>query len=361
MYISADPIGLLGLLLLLLKSRGSSSTSSTPSRPAPGPALPENTAQTEPAPWPQVMPAGLPVFPGSGWEYDEPPPPSVQKRAQALVSSLWARGSGSFKTELVGGRWITFRAEKVRSGKQGVVAYRQRIAKKPKPAETAQAPAGQQPAAIPVSTSATGEQTVHLKKGRTYAYVVKIDTLGKEVAPADLARGLAAAGATKISVEPGRPMLARYQQVVPADVSLVLNKPLRIELVPGYPLLLTIVSVKEVKAEAPKPTPPKPKEPLPPGDLVSTAPVSNPLVLRDLKYGDGLLPAAPVEEVKIVQERLKVKPVDGRFGDGTRNAVIAFQVETGLAPKGVKLEELRARGFGAVKRATWEKLFSVRV
>jgi peptidoglycan hydrolase-like protein with peptidoglycan-binding domain len=61
--------------------------------------------------------------------------------------------------------------------------------------------------------------------------------------------------------------------------------------------------------------------------------------------------------VKIVQRRLRIKD-DGQFGDGTRNAVIAFQVQTGLAPK-LPLEQLRARGFGAVKRATWEKLLSV--
>jgi peptidoglycan hydrolase-like protein with peptidoglycan-binding domain len=85
-----------------------------------------------------------------------------------------------------------------------------------------------------------------------------------------------------------------------------------------------------------------------------------PLVLRDLKMGDGLAPAEPLEEVKIVQRRLNMKLVDGRFGGGTRDAVIAFQLESGLAPKGVKLEELRKRGFGAVKKATWEKLFAVR-
>lgn len=354
MYISADPIGLLGLLLLLAKSRGSSSSSSSsssPSAPAVGPALPGNVAKTEP-PWPQVMPAGLPVFPGSGWEYDEPPPPSVQKRAQALVSTLWAKGSGSFKTELVGGRWITFRAEKVRSGKQGVVAYRQRIAKSPKPANSAQLPTP--PGEIPTATAKPSE--VKLKKGRRYSYVTKIDPLGQTVAADEIARGLALAGATKIRVEQGPPIIARYEQVVQADMTLPLNKPLRIELVPGKPVVITILEVKEVGDQSP------PKKPLPPDVLVSTAPAApgEPLVLRDLKYGDGLLPAAPVAEVKIVQERLKVQPVDGRFGNATRDAVIAFQVETGLAPKGVKLEELRKRGFGAVKRATWEKLFSVR-
>jgi peptidoglycan hydrolase-like protein with peptidoglycan-binding domain len=81
--------------------------------------------------------------------------------------------------------------------------------------------------------------------------------------------------------------------------------------------------------------------------------------MPDLKYGDGLLPKAPLPDVVLVQQKLGIKS-DGRFGNETRDAVIAFQVKTGLAPN-QPLAQLRARGFGAVKQATWVKLFAVQV
>lgn len=355
MYISPDPIGLLGLFLLLAKKSGWGKSST--SAPASGQQLPPPSgelAQTSPG-WPQVMPAGLPVFPGSGWEYDEPPPPSVQKRAQALVSTLWGKGSGAFKTELVGGRWITFRAEKVRSGKQGVVAYRVRIAKKPKPATSAQAPAAPAAPAMPAGTPVSTGAYVDVKQGHTYRWVVRVIS-DLKFEDLQIAEGLKKLDATKIVIDRGPPLVVSF------TLRALISKRIYLNVRTGFPIGDKMVAGEMISIE----------EQLPEGILTSTEPAAapggapaaaapaQPLVLRDLKFGDGLAPAAPVEEVKIVQERLKVKPVDGRFGDGTRNAVIAFQVETGLAPKGVKLEELRKRGFGAVKRATWEKLFSVR-
>lgn len=96
-----------------------------PRRPAPAPPRPEAGVPPPPSPpWPQVIPAGLPAFPGSGWEYDEPPPLPVVQRAGQLVQQLWARGSGASRIEQTAGRWIAYRAEVVRSGKKGVVAYR---------------------------------------------------------------------------------------------------------------------------------------------------------------------------------------------------------------------------------------------
>lgn len=91
-----------------------------PRRPPPSSPLPPPPSP----PWPQVVPKELPPFPGPGWEYDEPPPIVVQQRAGQLLPQLWARGKGAHKTEQTAGRWITYQAATVASGKQGVVAFR---------------------------------------------------------------------------------------------------------------------------------------------------------------------------------------------------------------------------------------------
>jgi hypothetical protein len=80
-------------------------------------------ASSQPKPWPQTVPAGLPGFPSSGWEPDAPPPLAVQARASQLLAPLWKRGPGSHKTEHTAGRWITYQAQKM-GPKKGVVAYR---------------------------------------------------------------------------------------------------------------------------------------------------------------------------------------------------------------------------------------------
>lgn len=124
-----DAAGLAGLVLLWLLGGGSPParrTAPAPRRQPPArPSLPEGaqTSTTAP-PWPQVVPSGLPPFPGDGWQYDEPPPAAVVQRAGQLVQQLWATGAGSFKVEQTAGRWIAYRAEIVKSGKKGVVAYR---------------------------------------------------------------------------------------------------------------------------------------------------------------------------------------------------------------------------------------------
>lgn len=109
-----DGLGLLGLLLLAFSGGGDKAPAAKPSGVPVGP----------PPPWPAALPPELPRFPGAGWEYDEPPPPAVQERARQLVPVLWKRGKGSHQTEQTAGRWITYRAEIVRSGNQGIVAYR---------------------------------------------------------------------------------------------------------------------------------------------------------------------------------------------------------------------------------------------
>lgn len=157
----------LALLVFLLLRNAASSASSSASSPAPypvpspqaPPVLPPGTpysnasvpispvqaAQAQTPPWPQAAPtSGLPPFPG-GWEPDEPPPPAVVTRAYQLLDQLWATGSGSRKVEQTGGRWITYRAEIVASGKKGIVAYRVKGSAHPV-ATTAPAP---HPTAVP--------------------------------------------------------------------------------------------------------------------------------------------------------------------------------------------------------------------
>lgn len=84
----------------------------------------EPQSGTSPPAWPQVVPRGLPRFPGPGWEFDNPPSPRVVARAKALVNPLWAKGDGWWRIERTGGRWTAYRAEIVSSGKKGVVVYR---------------------------------------------------------------------------------------------------------------------------------------------------------------------------------------------------------------------------------------------
>jgi peptidoglycan hydrolase-like protein with peptidoglycan-binding domain len=253
----ADALGLLGLLALLFGGKAGPAPAPSPAPPArPPAALP-----AAPAPWPQVQPTGLPPFPGSGWEYDEPPPVAVQQRAGQLLSQLWSAGAGTFKIEQTAGRWIAYRAEKVKSGKQGVVAYRQATKRLPAPAP---AGAAQRPPAAPA--------------------------------------------APRVVTSPGLPQ----------------------------------------KPRAPAPAPASP---------VINVPALSPMQMPDLKLGMGLKPAAPVPDVALVQQKLGVSPVDGRFGKDTQTAVIKFQQKTGLAPANQTIEQLRARGFGAVKQATWIKLF----
>lgn len=79
--------------------------------------------QVQPPPWPQVVPAGLPAFPGSQWVPDNPPGAGVVARASALLPTLWAHGPGTFKTEQTAGRWITYRATPM-GEKKGVVAFK---------------------------------------------------------------------------------------------------------------------------------------------------------------------------------------------------------------------------------------------
>jgi hypothetical protein len=93
-------------------------------RPRPTLVPSQPTQATSTPPWPQVVPSGLPAFPGPGWTPDEPPPPAVGTRAHQLLPSLWTAGPGTFKVEQTAGRWIADRATPM-GEKKGVVAYRE--------------------------------------------------------------------------------------------------------------------------------------------------------------------------------------------------------------------------------------------
>lgn len=278
-----DALGIFGLLALLFGGKGAA-----PSRARGGGGSRPQLPAGDPAPWPQVVPKDLAKFPGSGWEFDEPPPPAVQQRAAQLVTQLWKAGAGTFKTEQTAGRWITYRAEKVRSGNQGVVAYRLKSA----------APALRPPAPAPSATQVRPPASV-------------------QVPP-------------QVYSSPGLPPVHADEPV--AD-------PMTGMPIPSY----------HDPAASPAPAYHDPAAP---------APALSPLGMPVLKMGDGLKPAAPLDDVKLVQQKLGIA-ADGRFGAGTRDAVIQFQVKTGLAPN-LPIAQLRQRGFGAVKEATWVKLFAVR-
>ncbi len=148
-----EALGLFGLLLLLFASKQPRGAGGAP--PPSSQQLPAGwqTTSTSP-PWPQVVPSGLPAFPGSGWQYDEPPPAAVVQRAGQLVNQLWQGGAGTYKVEQTGGRWIAYRAEVMRSGKKGVAAYRLAGAKLPAGKNTAALPPAAAPAATPAAAPA---------------------------------------------------------------------------------------------------------------------------------------------------------------------------------------------------------------
>ena len=147
----------------------------------PSPATPPSPGP--PAPWPAALPSGLPPFPGSGWEYDEPPPVAVQMRAKQLLDALWAKGKGSHQVEQTAGRWIVYRAEITRGNKRGVVAYREKRtapapAPRPAPARPAPAPAPVAPPRSPTAAPRPAPQpVVHVGPARVEPAVAPTSSL----------------------------------------------------------------------------------------------------------------------------------------------------------------------------------------
>lgn len=148
-------------------------------------------AVTAPA-WPQVVPSGLPPFPGPGWVPDEPPPGAVVARANALLPALWASGEGTFKVEQTGGRWIVYRASRTANDTKGVVAFRESAAAALRtsplvdptgaPVQTASARPSSSSAVVPASSSSLSLPT--LRRG----------SRGPDVQTAQRALGITADG-----------------------------------------------------------------------------------------------------------------------------------------------------------------------
>jgi hypothetical protein len=97
-----------------------------------------DTAAKTPRPWPQVVPAGLPPFPGPGWKPAEPPPDAVVNRAWQLLSKLWSGGVGTFKVEQTGPNWYVYQARWTgpKADKKGVVAWKQSGVQQTRPRES---------------------------------------------------------------------------------------------------------------------------------------------------------------------------------------------------------------------------------
>jgi hypothetical protein len=157
--------------------------SGAPPLPAgrPAPALPSTSAPLSQspavAPWPSAAPSNLPPFP-SGWEPDIPPPPEVVRRAVELLPGLWTKGVNNTQQELVGARWITFRAEWM-GPKKGVVAYRVKGSSSSSAAARA-----------PASSPAPAASAPMITRPSTTPRTIPVSTSPAAAAPADAAHAL---------------------------------------------------------------------------------------------------------------------------------------------------------------------------
>jgi len=113
-------------------------------------------AARTPPPWPQVVPAGLPPFPGAGWQPASPVTSAQTARAWQLLPELWKYGEGTWRTEKAGDRWTTFKAVSMPGGKKGVVAYTTTAQPTAAAAPSDTAPAAMRPQAPPVPRPAAG-------------------------------------------------------------------------------------------------------------------------------------------------------------------------------------------------------------
>lgn len=131
-------------------------------------------AARTPPPWPQVVPSGLPPFPGPDWRPASPVTSAMAARAWQLLPQLWEHGEGTWKVEKTGDRWVVYKAAHTSPDKRGVVAYTSRQpsatadeapqamapASPPTPRPPGAQP-GQQSAVVPASTSAPVASSSH--------------------------------------------------------------------------------------------------------------------------------------------------------------------------------------------------------
>lgn len=356
-----DAAGLFGLALLWLLGGGGSAArpgggggAGAKQQPKPRPQLPAGT-QTSAPPWPQAVPSGLPPFPGAGWQYDEPPPAAVVKRAGQLVSQLWSGGAGTFKIEQTGGRWIAYRAEIVKSGKEGVVAYRVKAAAT-NTKDRAQTSVPAAPAVdvryLPpqleqilaaTAPAPAGTQVVKVVAGHWYQYSLLIQ------APAGLAeeisRGIASAGGVNIAVSTTPPYAVGFQILQRISGNIPLGVPVELT-VEGTKCTMTYLRIAEISPPqegppAPPAPPAKPKPDAGPPIMASTAPSSTEFppaqslrTLPTLHRGDGIKPKPPNPDVKLMQQKLGIL-ADGEFGKETEKALRAYQTAHKLEVDGV--------------------------
>lgn len=349
-----DAAGLFGLALLWLLGGGAAKRPSggTSQRRQPTPQQrpqlpPPAGAQTSTPPWPQVVPSGLPTFPGAGWQFDEPPPAAVVQRAGQLVSQLWSAGAGTFKIEQTAGRWIAYRAEVVKSGKKGVVAYRVKSSPAaPKDRASTTAP-GNPPVEVtfipPVlqailtatAPAPVGAQVVQVLAGHWYQYSMLIQApsgLAEEIA-----RGIAIAGGFNIAVSTTPPYAVGFQikQRITGNIPLGVAVQLTIGGITATMTYLRIVEIEAPKEGPPPPPPAKPAPEKPPEIWTSVAPVPEAQrVLPTLRRGDGIKPKAPNADVKLLQQKLGIT-ADGQFGAGTETALRGYQKNHALTVDGV--------------------------
>jgi len=181
------------------------------------------------------------------------------------------------------------------------------------------------------------------------------------------------AGASKIEQTAGRWIAYQAQIVASGKKGVVAYRERRRELPPAPPEAVRRAPPSRTASSPPAAGQPASYPPgavhpghaqtqSPPPGAPRVAPVST-MSLPTLTYGMGLKPQAPVPDVIVLQQRLRHHgfklDADGRFGQATRVAVIEFQRRTGLAPNQPNAV-LQQRGFGAVKAATWAKLFNER-